>query len=119
MATYAGVTFDVLYERGDYADQMPEFEEQQVVVETPIYGAAANANDIQCLGFTNERLRVTAIIASAANLATLKAARGITLRTLNYRGSNVTNVMLLQVARRQFFEDGKIQAELEFCKGTP
>lgn len=116
MATYAGVTFDVVYESADYADYMPEFEDEQRVVENAILGG--NGNDIQFLGCVNARLRVRALVASVADLATLKAARGATLRTLNYRAANVLNVLLLQVGRRQYHENGKVSCDLEFMQGT-
>lgn len=117
MATYAGVTFDVIYQKSDYADHMPDFEDEQRVVETPIVGASEN--DIQFLGFTNRRLIVGILLASVTNLNTLRAARGATLRILSYRGANVSNVLLLQVRAHLLHEDGKVGAEIEVMIGTP
>ena len=94
MATYAGVTLSILHPEGF----SPHWSQESVVSERII--PYANYAEIQVAGRGNFRLAALALISADADIPTLQAAVGTTLRTLtNPFGDSVnySNVALVGV----------------------
>jgi len=112
MASYGGVTFGVRVPDGF----RPEWGEEERVVVNPVL--LSNADDVQWLGLGTPTLVAPARVTSDADLTTLKAARGMTLRTLSdYCGATYSNVMLVKVADARRHVRGIWFCELTFMQG--
>ena len=94
MAAYASVTFIARMQ-----DSLaPRWRQEATITERVI--PYANYDDVQSAGRRNFKLEVEATLTAAADVSTMQAAVGITLRTLtNIFGDSVnyTNVALLSM----------------------
>jgi len=94
MANYAGVTLSLLHP-GSWAAR---WSQEALIAERPV--PYANYADLQSAGRSNFRLEAMALISADADVATLQAAVGVTLRTLTNpfnNGVNYSNVALIGV----------------------
>lgn len=114
MGSYAGVSFS---ER-TVNQRLSTWRPVRHLVER--HYPHSNVNDVQDGGLANSPLRVLALVATAANLATLLAAQGITARTLVYCGTTYTGVMLWEVGEPQELQGGDYpwEVELEFRRAS-
>lgn len=93
MPSYAGVTF----EAHTPGSLRPDWQQEAVITRRLIPGG--NKENVQSAGRGNRRITVTAILSSAADLATLQAAQGATLRTLtDLFGDTEVSTALLNVS---------------------
>ncbi len=114
MSTYAGATFECA--TGDSRGFRPDWARELALTVTHIPGS--DTDDIQSGGLQNARITIPAIIESDADYALLKAAVGITPRTLgDYYETNYTSVILVSIkSARRLAWDAKWVAELEFMQ---
>ncbi len=112
MPTYAGVEFSVELGGG----RMPiDFEREEKVSVTHIPGS--DEEDVQWAGLGNGRLTLPAVFDDYADYLTLKAARGVTSRTLSHAGLTFNNVILLRVSKpTKNPERDAVFADLEFMQ---
>lgn len=111
MSSYAGVTFSELDPQGFF----PEWQQEpNVVVRHPISG---NQDIVQGMGRGNFRVTVHAGLSADADLATLRAAVGVTLRTLVLGSTSHANTMLIGVRNpRRLGWAEVIGVDLEFIR---
>ncbi len=113
MSTYAGATF---YTVEEGQGLRPDWERTLALTVTHIPGS--DVDDVQSGGLSNQKITIPAQIESDADYALLKAAVGITPRTLSsYYGVNYTNVILTGIknARRIAWKETWF-CDLEFMK---
>ncbi len=92
MTTFAGVEFECLTLDGF----RPEWEQEPNIARRHI--PYSNSDDVQHAGRGNYRMVIPAKLTSDADLATLRAAVGITPRTLgDYFGADYAGTMLTAV----------------------
>jgi hypothetical protein len=93
VSSYAGVTFAVVMSD---PRSRPVWSRRAVITERVM--PYANKEDVQSVGLSNWRITVPITLTSAADLATLQAAQGVTKRTLSdFFGSSHSNTMLTNV----------------------
>lgn len=111
--SYATVTFEVISASDCWR---PDWVEPANVVVTHI--PYSNRDDVQDLGTGNPVIEVEAYIDSDAEYTTLKAARGMTKRTLTgLFGSNYSNVRLVEVSEpRRHESEARWRVRLRFMR---
>lgn len=92
MSTYAGITFRAKVS----GSQRPHWERAANISRRHI--PYANKDDIQDAGQGNWTLSTEVVLAADADIVTLQAAVGLTLRTLVIWGDTYTNTMLTGIS---------------------
>lgn len=100
MATYAGVTFDLVMSD---PRQRPGWSRQATIVQRIV--PYSGKEDVQSVGLGNWKITVPITVTSTSDLATLQAAQGVTKRTLgSFFGDSYSDVMLTEVGPPSFWE---------------
>ena len=112
MPTFAGVTFSLQWE--DFSPVL----EHKLALSVEHY-PDTNTDEIQTAGVGDGRIVLPAIIASLANLATLRTAMRLgTVGTLTSAPEgNLANMMLVGIKPRLSLDD-RVVADLEFLETT-
>lgn len=112
MASYGGVSFDVLKVDGF---TRPEWLRQPRITVRPIPGA--NKDDLQSTGLGNWEITVEAESTQAGAIATLVGLQGVTKRTLtSLFGANHSNVMLTRVEGATYDVGTRATVRLTFVR---